>query len=60
MVELEQEQLFLAQEKPDKLGQARVCTDKTAYVQLTLELLDGFLLEAILLIPLAKEVDLAS
>ena len=60
MVVLEQEQLFLAQEEPEKLGQARVCTDKTAYVQLTLELLNGFLLEEILLIPLAKEIHLAS
>ena len=52
--------MFLAQEKREELGQARVCADKTAYVQLALELLDSFLLEAILLIPLAKEVDLAT
>ena len=60
MVVLEQEQLFLAQEEPEKLGQARVCTDKTAYVKLTLEPLDRFLLKAILLISFAKEIYLAS
>ena len=32
MVILEQEQLFLAQEKPEELGQARVRADKTANV----------------------------
>ena len=57
---LEQEQLFLAQEEPKKLGQARVRTDKTAYVELTLEPLEGFLLEVILLISLAKEIYLAA
>ena len=60
MVVLEQEQLFLGQEEPEELGQTRVRADKAAYVQLTLKLLDGFLLEAILLIFLAKEVDLAT
>ena len=57
---LEEEQLFLAQEKPEKLGKAGVGTDETTNVQLILKPLDRLLLEAFLLTLLAEQADVAS
>ena len=52
--------MLFAEEEPNELGQAGVGTNETANVQLTLELLYSFLLEAILFVLFTEEVDLAS